>query len=332
MHDFVTLKLNFLSFFAIEDEWKYNKYKQRQMILEVMDTNLDSRTDSLTRRRLEFQNLNNNGDNLLIKKETKLEDIILASTHGENIIYEIHSRISSEVIPKVGMNFSNEKYAYEFYKTYAKEVGFGIRMSVSHDDNEGKRPSDKRYVIIKTHPSETRSGCKTTMKINCRVTGRYQLVQVIHEHNHTFCSPKSEETYDMAKYGMQKMLETVKARLKNKQVKIVSVDTVGPIKIDTHSSINSVEQGPSQMLQEGAFSTYDLNGRNIMSDHFVLQPSISMHSTPFFQFLNQASYQQNHMPVSSRSMIQVIQADKVPVVDESQNAQIKSPSANVELL
>ncbi|KAI5663912.1 hypothetical protein M9H77_23235 [Catharanthus roseus] len=69
-----------------------------KMILEVMDTNLDSHTDSLIRRRLEFQNLNNNGDNLLTKEETKLEDIILASTHGENIIYEIRSRISSEII------------------------------------------------------------------------------------------------------------------------------------------------------------------------------------------------------------------------------------------
>ncbi|KAI5678149.1 hypothetical protein M9H77_09099 [Catharanthus roseus] len=146
---------------------------------------------------------------------------------------------------------------------------------------------------------------------------------------------ESEETYDMAKDAMQKMLETVNAGLKNKQAKIVSVDTVGnarsgstrivfpanigsaneirgiktkkkltrrssrrlqsslekatkkrktkgkrsskitqdQLRIDTHSSMNSVEQGPSQMLQ----------------------------------FLNQASYQQNHVFVSSRSMTQVIQ-------------------------
>ncbi|KAI5667808.1 hypothetical protein M9H77_17661 [Catharanthus roseus] len=202
----IEVELNFPSFFAIEDEWKYNTYKQRQNDIgeaqhssfeRVIDTNLDSRADSLTRCRLDFQNLNNNGDNLLTEKETKLEDIILAPTHGENIIYEVHSRISSEVIPKVGMNFSNEEDAYEFYKAYTKEDGFGIQRSLSHKDNEGrildrifccssegKRPSDKRDVISKTHRPKTRFGCKAMMKINCRLTGRYQVVQVIHEYNH----------------------------------------------------------------------------------------------------------------------------------------------------
>ncbi|KAI5658981.1 hypothetical protein M9H77_27774 [Catharanthus roseus] len=114
---------------------------QHSSLEQVMDTNIDSIIDSLTSHRLEFQNLNNNGDNLLTEKEAKLEDIILASTHGENIIYEVHSRISSKIIPK-------------FYKAYAKEDGFGIRRSLSHKDNEGRRPSDKTDVIIKTHRPE----------------------------------------------------------------------------------------------------------------------------------------------------------------------------------
>ncbi|KAI5654977.1 hypothetical protein M9H77_32164 [Catharanthus roseus] len=48
---------------------------------------------------------------------------------------------------------------------------------------------------------------------------------------------KSEETYDKAKHGMQKMLETVNAGLKNKQVKIVSVDTVGNARSGSTSTI-----------------------------------------------------------------------------------------------
>ncbi|KAI5652533.1 hypothetical protein M9H77_29720 [Catharanthus roseus] len=101
---------------------------------------------------------------------------------------------------------------------------------------------------------------------------------------------------------------------------------------DTEQKSRGQNQHEWQERQGGASSTYDLNGRNIMSEHFVLQPSVSMQFTSFFQFLNQASYQQNHVPVSSRSMTQVIQANKVPIVDESQNTQMKSPSANVELL
>lgn len=48
---------------------------------------------------------------------------------------------------------------------------------------------------------------------------------------------KIEETYDMVKDGMQKMLETVNAALKNKQVKIVSVDTVGNARSGSTSTV-----------------------------------------------------------------------------------------------
>ncbi|KAI5652656.1 hypothetical protein M9H77_29843 [Catharanthus roseus] len=155
---------------------------------------------------------------------------------------------------------------------------------------------------------------------------------------------ESEKTYDMPKDGMPKMLEIVNAGLKNKQVKIVSVDTVGNARSGSTSTIfpsnigsaneirgiktkekltrrssrrlqSSLEKATkkrktkgkrsSQNTQEGAYSTYDLNGRNVMSEYFILQPSVSMHSTPFFHFLNQVSYQQNHVPVSSGSMTQI---------------------------
>ncbi|KAI5673145.1 hypothetical protein M9H77_13509 [Catharanthus roseus] len=72
----------------------------KRLLCIVMDTNLDSSTDSLTRHRLEFQNLKNNGGNILIDKEAKLEDINSTPTHGENVIDEIHSRISSERRPQ----------------------------------------------------------------------------------------------------------------------------------------------------------------------------------------------------------------------------------------
>ncbi|KAI5668280.1 hypothetical protein M9H77_18133 [Catharanthus roseus] len=154
---------------------------------------------------------------------------------------------------------------------------------------------------------------------------------------------ESEKTYDMAKNGMQKMSKTVNAGLKNKQVKIVSVDTIGnarsgststivPSNIGSANEIRGIKtkekliRRSSKRLQsslekatkkrktkgkrsfqstQGASSTYDLNGRNIISEYFVLQPSVSMRSTPFFQFLNQVSYQQNHVPVSSKSMTQI---------------------------
>ncbi|KAI5667807.1 hypothetical protein M9H77_17660 [Catharanthus roseus] len=132
---------------------------------------------------------------------------------------------------------------------------------------------------------------------------------------------ESEETYDMAKDG---------------NARSESTSTVFPSTIGSANEIRGIKtkeqltrrssrrlqsslekatkkrktkgKRSSQSTQEGASSTYDLNGRNIMSEYFVLQPSVPMHSTPFFE------------------------ANEVLIVDESQNAQMKSPSANVERL
>lgn len=98
-------------------------------------------------------------------ERSKLEDIISTSPHGENIIYDIHSRISSEEILKVGVNFQTEEDVYEVYKAYARQAKFGIRRSRTHRDTkdkildrtfrgscEGKQPSDKRDDSVSHHP------------------------------------------------------------------------------------------------------------------------------------------------------------------------------------
>ncbi|KAI5667621.1 hypothetical protein M9H77_17474 [Catharanthus roseus] len=145
---------------------------------------------------------------------------------------------------------------------------------------------------------------------------------------------KSEETYDMAKDGMQKMLETVNAGLKNKQVKIVSVDTVGNARSGSTSTIFPYNIGFTNEIR-GIKTKEKLTRRSIrrlqstiMLLHLIYflqkncfyktqdQLRINTHSSinsveqrpsQMLQFLNQASYQQNHVPVSSRSITQVIQ-------------------------
>ncbi|KAI5662686.1 hypothetical protein M9H77_22009 [Catharanthus roseus] len=89
---------------------------------------------------------------------------------------------------------------------------------------------------------------------------------------------KSEKTYHMAKIKVPK-----KRKTKGKRS---SQSTHDQLRIDIHSSMNSVERGPSQILQ----------------------------------FLKQVNYQQNYVSVSSGSMTKVIQANEVPIVDKSQNA------------
>lgn len=89
--------------------------------------NLDLSIDSLTRRRLlEFQILNNDGDNVLFEKEAKLEDIISTPTHCENIRHEIHSRISSKVLPKVVGIFTLKMMLMNFINHTLRKLGLAF--------------------------------------------------------------------------------------------------------------------------------------------------------------------------------------------------------------
>ncbi|KAI5673075.1 hypothetical protein M9H77_13439 [Catharanthus roseus] len=211
----------------------------------------------------------------------------------------------------MGMNFSNEEDAYEFYKAYAKEAGFGIRRSLSHKDNEGrildrifccssegKRPSDKRDVISKTHRSETRVGCKAMMKINCRVTGCYQVVQVIHEHNHSLCSPSKTHLF-----RSHRNLSSVQAP---------GADIARSVGITPKATIDFMSKQIGGIKAKEKLTRR--SGRRLQSS---LRKTKGKRSSQSTQFLNQVSYQQNHVPVSSGSMTQIIQANEVLIVDES---------------
>ncbi|KAL3511292.1 hypothetical protein ACH5RR_030693 [Cinchona calisaya] len=106
------------------------------------------------------------------------------------------------------MQFETVKEAYDFYLAYAKEVGFGIKRSTHHKDKngklvdrvlcgsvEGKRAKDKRDIHVRAHRPETRFGCSTKMKVNSRQTGKYQITQLISEHNHYLSSPHKTHLY-----------------------------------------------------------------------------------------------------------------------------------------
>lgn len=113
----------------------------------------------------------------------------------------LHSNISKENIPRVGMEFESEDAAYEFYNTYALMVGFSVRKSSAHRYRgtvldriyvcscQGKRGPDKRDNIYKSHRAETRCGCLARLKISCRQVGKFRVIDFVAKHNHDLASP-----------------------------------------------------------------------------------------------------------------------------------------------
>ncbi|KAG8367782.1 hypothetical protein BUALT_Bualt16G0108500 [Buddleja alternifolia] len=131
------------------------------------------------------------------------EKELLGNGGSERLINKRHSTISEEKIPKIGMEFDDEKATYTFYNEYPKVVGFSVRKHALRRDNQGTiidrifccvcqghRQKDKRDVNVKSHRPETRNGCLAMMRINGRNTGKYKVVSFVASHNgHDLVSP-----------------------------------------------------------------------------------------------------------------------------------------------
>ncbi|XP_042405648.1 protein FAR1-RELATED SEQUENCE 5-like isoform X4 [Zingiber officinale] len=132
-----------------------------------------------------------------------------ASREGDFDVIDEGLNIETDLdIPQMGLEFDTEEDAYQFYLSYAKKVGFGIRRGKIHNDKsgklldrvfyccaQGKRGKDKRDIYVKASRDETRFGCEAKMKISNRRKSKFTVVQFVKEHNHYLSSPNKTHLY-----------------------------------------------------------------------------------------------------------------------------------------
>ncbi|XP_039818546.1 protein FAR1-RELATED SEQUENCE 5-like [Panicum virgatum] len=109
---------------------------------------------------------------------------------------------------KIGMIFDTLKDVEEFYKSYAHEVGFLVRVGQHKEGNEeiliktyycsreGYRKenvtnaSDESGKKRKTHNvMKTRCGCQAHIVVKLGSDKKYRIVSMVEEHSHGFMSP-----------------------------------------------------------------------------------------------------------------------------------------------
>ncbi|XP_039822578.1 protein FAR1-RELATED SEQUENCE 5-like [Panicum virgatum] len=111
--------------------------------------------------------------------------------------------------PKLGLIFDTLKDVEEFYKLYAHEVGFSVRVG-QHKKKGNEEILFKRYYCSregyrkenvtnvsdesgrkrKTHNvMETRCGCQAHIVVKFGSDQKYQIVSMVEEHSHGFVSP-----------------------------------------------------------------------------------------------------------------------------------------------
>lgn len=167
--------------------------------------------------------------------------------------------------PGVGMEFESYEDVYYFYNCYAKEQGFGVRVS-----NTWYRKSKERYrgkiscssagfkkksEANRPRP-ETRTGCPAMIKFRLMENKRWKIIEVELEHNHLI-SPGSGKFYKSHKLigaGIKRTLqldgpeEVQKIRLF--RTVIVDAEENGGVDADEGQLGNDVLQ-PSQLKLKG---------------------------------------------------------------------------------
>ncbi|OMO54391.1 hypothetical protein CCACVL1_27823 [Corchorus capsularis] len=168
--------------------------------------------------------------------------------------------------PAVGMEFESYEDVYYFYNCYAKEQGFGVRVSntwyrKSKERYRGKLSCSSAGFKKKSEANrprpETRTGCPAMVKFRLMENKRWRIIEVELEHNHLI-SPASGKFYKSHKHlgiGTKRALqldapeEVQKVRLF--RTVIVDVEGNGTAEVSNGEFQNSDNQCNQLRLKEG---------------------------------------------------------------------------------
>ncbi|TXG74008.1 hypothetical protein EZV62_002587 [Acer yangbiense] len=130
--------------------------------------------------------------------------------------------IQNPLPPAVAMEFETYEDVYYFYNCYAKEQGFGVRVSntwyrKSKEKYRGKLSCSSAGFKKKSEANrprpETRTGCPAMIKFRLMENKRWRIIEVELEHNHLI-SPSSGRFYKSHKHiglGTKRTLPLVTA-------------------------------------------------------------------------------------------------------------------------
>ncbi|KAL7162263.1 hypothetical protein ACSBR2_042695 [Camellia fascicularis] len=175
--------------------------------------------------------------------------------------------------PSVGMEFESYEDVYYFYNCYAKEQGFGVRVSntwyrKSKERYRGKLSCSSAGFKKKSEANrprpETRTGCPAMVKFRLMDNKRWRIIEVELEHNHLI-SPKSGKFYKSHKnlgVGTKRPQPLVGAEEAQKvrlfRTVIIDTEDIGNLYVDDEEFGNTIDQSNQLKLKQGdAQAIYD---------------------------------------------------------------------------
>ncbi|XP_073220961.1 protein FAR1-RELATED SEQUENCE 8-like isoform X1 [Cicer arietinum] len=158
-----------------------------EQLLEVVDEGNELENDCSQLFEIDGSELENGRD----------ETIVVGSHSGE-------SQGKDCAPPVVGMEFETYDDAYNYYNSYAREIGFAIRVKSSWAKRNSK---EKRGAVlccncegfktvkeVNSHRKETRTGCLAMVRLRLVESSRWRVDEVKIEHNHSFDPERAQNS------------------------------------------------------------------------------------------------------------------------------------------
>lgn len=139
--------------------------------------------------------------------ELEIDADDLESGRDETEIVDCHngeSQVKDYPPPVVRMEFDTYDDAYNYYNSYAKELGFAIRVKSSWTKRNSK---EKRGAVlccncegfktvkeVNSRRKETRTGCLAMIRLRLVESNRWRVDEVKLEHNHSFDPERAQNS------------------------------------------------------------------------------------------------------------------------------------------
>ncbi|XP_008454179.2 protein FAR1-RELATED SEQUENCE 6-like [Cucumis melo] len=254
------------------------------------------------------------GDYFEIEGDSEIADYV-----DQNGIFEGENPLP----PAVGMEFESYEDVYYFYSCYAKEQGFGVRVSntwyrKSKEKYRGKLSCSSAGFKKKSEANrprpETRTGCPAMIKFRLMDTRRWRIIEVELDHNHLI-NPTSGKFYKSHKnlgVGTKRLLqldsveEVQKVRLF--QTVVIDADHNGYLDVDEGAFGNRVDNSNQLKLNEGDA---------LAIEDFLCQAQLTDSNFFYVLDLNEKGSLRNLFWVSSRSRAAYTYFSDVVYIDTS---------------
>ena len=240
-----------------------------------------------------YGTLDEEGDECCVAEDVEAP-MVMDDAEEDNVNFEYsQSLVVGVVEPMLGMEFTSEDDARNFYNAYAKQTGFSIRVNSyyrSKKDNsiisrefccskEGfRRERHAKRIDLsddtkrrRTRPI-TREGCKALMTVRKRDNGKWYVAKIEKNHNHELVTPA------MRQFLRSQKQECDPRKSLSNSFSSPGMSLNGPVNVLTEDS-NSFgkmvfnAQNTVNYIGKGRLSTFGIDAQSLLGFFKVMQAS-----------------------------------------------------------